>query len=443
MSSPLLRRAFKPASWLVHIELIRRLVTKHSTIIVLMAERAGGKSSFIDLMRLKMDASVLTMLLSLHDRAAAQQALQHLAQWFNIDDPNLSFSNFFTYVAPATQSTLIVIDDAHHLTPRELHDLMTGYQSVGLSKNIHLMFATDPKMHAFFEDLSTGELNDCIHMLEPGDLNESEARTYMTRYVQGKECDSSWLSAQEFTKFYDQTRGNLVKMNDYLSQLAPKSQEHQITRTSSRWMLVSLLLVAALGVASFLQKQMNSDFEIANAEPAQESNVTEMTEPAPLKLSVIPPFFVGATQQTSLPPPHQEAFQEETDLETVKLNHEFSEVDKVVMGPDLEDTASNPHENMRSSTSVVISAVPSSGFTLQIYAAKNIEEIQAFMARYQLAYPSVNIYQVLKAQVRWYVLTTGGFDDSMQAHTALDQLPDELKQLHPWVRPFQELKSIG
>ena len=84
---------------------------------------------------------------------------------------------------------------------------------------------------------------------------------------------------------------------------------------------------------------------------------------------------------------------------------------------------------------------PSKSFTLQIMANRNPAVLQHFIKNHQLK-NARTIFTVDNGKP-WYILTYGTFTTSKQASIALRQLPSNLNQCHPWIRPLKTVHLLA
>lgn len=79
-------------------------------------------------------------------------------------------------------------------------------------------------------------------------------------------------------------------------------------------------------------------------------------------------------------------------------------------------------------------------FTIQLLASRKRDEVMRFINHNKI---EAKIRLTKRDGLDWYVLTIGEFNQREQAQAAIKNLPTELAQLKPWIRPVEQLKAIG
>lgn len=87
-----------------------------------------------------------------------------------------------------------------------------------------------------------------------------------------------------------------------------------------------------------------------------------------------------------------------------------------------------------------IANIANNKVTLQLLAASNLHNVQAFINQHQLQ-ASAMIVQTQKNQKPLYLVIYGIFDNRQQAQQALQTVSPQLRQLKPWIRTYVSLKK--
>lgn len=83
-----------------------------------------------------------------------------------------------------------------------------------------------------------------------------------------------------------------------------------------------------------------------------------------------------------------------------------------------------------------LKALSPRGYTLQLGAMTAMEDVQAFLDKYDLN-GKVRIYPTVRSGTEWYIITYQDYPTIQLARDAVESLPDALKTLSPWA------KSLG
>lgn len=83
-----------------------------------------------------------------------------------------------------------------------------------------------------------------------------------------------------------------------------------------------------------------------------------------------------------------------------------------------------------------LKALSPRGYTLQLGAMTAMEDVQAFLDKYDLN-GKVRIYPTVRSGTEWYIITYQDYPTIQLARDAVESLPDALKSLSPWA------KSLG
>ncbi|MCX7114952.1 MAG: hypothetical protein NTW08_03440 [Gammaproteobacteria bacterium] len=321
--SPYLTQAFKPSAWLANIDFIKRLVLLNHLLMVVMSESGGGKSTFVDLMCLKLAPGIQTILLHAEQEEDPGALMLSLSTVLNVplDVGRTSWANFFEQIEVQKQPLLLMVDDAQHLSFDELSQLALAYKQHGKAKRIFMCLVSDFSLTATLHRLEQAGLQRFIHTIEPGVLTETEAKTYVLRYLQGKKGKEALLAPDRFKSFYSVTQGKIAAMNRYLStQMASSPDEDRRFAVTLKTPFIWIgLLVCLAAVTYYLGGEgvgMN----------------TKLVEAAPLK-SMIPAWNAGVSIAVVAPPPLQK-FADVIGGDDPDMSDSLVVMDKVVVIPE-------------------------------------------------------------------------------------------------------------
>ena len=80
-------------------------------------------------------------------------------------------------------------------------------------------------------------------------------------------------------------------------------------------------------------------------------------------------------------------------------------------------------------------------YTVQLFGSfdlSNVKELQTKLASQQLT----RSWRTEREGKKWFVLTYGEFKSVADARSALAKLPDYVRDMQPWVRPVEQLKTV-
>lgn len=77
-------------------------------------------------------------------------------------------------------------------------------------------------------------------------------------------------------------------------------------------------------------------------------------------------------------------------------------------------------------------------YTLQLAAVNELEDVQAFLDRYQLS-EKVYIYPTVRNDVDWYIVTYDNFPTIQAARDAVSSLSADLQKLEPWAKSLSQV----
>ncbi|OGV25677.1 MAG: hypothetical protein A3F18_01200 [Legionellales bacterium RIFCSPHIGHO2_12_FULL_37_14] len=327
--NPLITRAFKPNSWLATIDFMKMLMEKEHLLLVLLTKAKGGKSTFIDLLSNKLTPRIKTILFELPKAETELEVLQTLYASFDLPFNSKAskphkFSALFASMPTNNKPTLIVIDNAHYLSYACLKNLVSAYKQFGQEKHIKLCLSADFSLCDNLTTLIEDGFAEFIHTLEPGNLTEAEAKTFLLRYAESHKGLNMLLKSERFKEFYGATSGDIALMLRELKLLnkAPikKSKRALKSYTYALWILVTSFF-ACIIIGSF-------------------KTINELTTFATYNktyLSYIAPFYFKAKINSLAIPPLQKLAQEA--IEEPQFDSRLAIIDKVLVIPDVKRTA--------------------------------------------------------------------------------------------------------
>jgi DamX protein len=86
-----------------------------------------------------------------------------------------------------------------------------------------------------------------------------------------------------------------------------------------------------------------------------------------------------------------------------------------------------------------LKAMPERSYTLQLAAAKSLDEVQVFIEKYKIK-DKVAVYPTVRNGETWYVVTYSNYATIQLARDAVDALPKPIQKLGPWAKSLRQVQ---
>lgn len=426
--SPYVSQAFKPSAWLANIDFIKQLVMSRHLLLAVVADAKGGKSTFIDLLRLKLEPAIQTVLFHGDQHFSIAAFIDEMANLFNVElTAEKSLNALFQAIEPRTTPVILIIEDAQVLPRSFLDELIKAYKAYGNEAHLHVCLTADFNFIPVLKQL--GE-DSFIHTIEPGILTESEMKTYVLKLLQGKVDLKQFVTPERLQTFYQLTGGQVAKINRKLQAFfipEPKQGKVQALLIKQAWLFVFMTgMIISFASGWYFSHTSQKTEAILNQASSQLA-------------SQIPGWHVDVKIQSTEPSPMQKfvTLPEEEDESKVLL-------DKVVVIPEFV----NEPEPYLVSELISIPEKPIQEahlpiYTIQLLASPHLNDLHRFIQTHHLDLKIVSIREFVQKDQRWYVLTLGEYAAASDAQQAIKALPVAINQLKPWVRQVESLKRVG
>ncbi|MBA2651950.1 MAG: SPOR domain-containing protein [Tatlockia sp.] len=466
--NPIALQVFKPGSWLSKIDYINHLVLFNNILILVLAERASGKTTFSNLLHSGLDTSIQSHVVKAAAPFSQAEFLAELNAKFGFGvDPDVNLSHFVARINEQKTKILIIIDDAQDLPESFLQEILVEIKNQGNHGFFHLCLVSDFSLSTILNKID----NELIDSLELGNLTAVETKTYLRTILPPSKKLDQILTDKELKQFYEDTRGNIAcintQVNDYYSLQANQSKEQR------KYLLrgVSFLVTAAVALvaSSFIwQNQFlpssedledNYDYaefvevtqplpslvpEIPLEELILISRLVDINHELATRGSQIPTWFEAANRQQVQPSPKRVV-----DIAIDGENDDSLVVrDRVVVIP--KTITIHPESQVKPKALIKTLAIKEptaqlkvklKPFTIQLMASLKQQDLRRFVNKHNIKGIKIRLTQ--RDNVDWYVLTIGDYQQKKQALEAIKNLPTDLVRFHPWVRPTDNLKGIG
>ncbi|KTD16416.1 AAA family ATPase [Legionella jordanis] len=491
---------FKPASWLNKIDFINHSVLFNNVLITVLAETGGGKSTFIELLMSGLDSQIKAHVIKIKPPFSQENFLNELAGIFHLRTETMATPrSLVQQINERKAHTLIVVDDAHHLSDEFLQNILMEI-SQQEQPYFHLCLVSDFSIVAALNKLEGTALANLIQTLEPGALTEAETKSYLLSNLPAPRRLDQSMSDKRLEQFYQITGGNIARINKEMTAYFCQEPQKSLGRGSTRApkyvgvaASFAVVMLASLYVWQnqdlFKKQNVLTEKESAGmSEPELSSTIPAIqierhpvlsseipglslknTTEAKREDSYIPPFNLSAVIQAVQPPPLKRVVDIILDEED-KDNNSLVVMDKVVVIPKPSRRGSideNPQgrlerkvissrelpKTIHQGPSIAqISAVAlnaatqqkitgKSGYTVQLLASQKIEDLKRFINQHHL--DNTSIRMVRRGDNSWYILTLGEYARMDQAQTVAKNLPHFLTQFKPWIRSTAGLTNVG
>lgn len=401
----------KVDAWVNQMEFINQLILNNNILISILAKTKGDQTSFGKLLCANLPSGtqscMLTANLMFDDQLFLFQMGKHLGFKVKTD-----VNAFVEQSLKHKVHTVVVIDDAHHLTADFLDLLLIALSKQDTSGYFHVCLLSDYSLVQTLTDLALVH-NDMIHSIELKSVNHKKAKTALIAPVKR------------------------IRLDKHLA--AP----------------ISLLASAVLALSAVAYFWQPSSKQLENSKPIVIVKNNPLNHRFDILTSQIPNLknnSVMQALQSSRPLRQREitAFIGEDEL----TDDSMVVIDKVIVIPKVIQSQARrqvpsaqnqlqiaSYESVKKAISayIVTSSTINKNYTIQLLAGRNKPDIERFIRVHQIKGKAT----IFRTNPRWYVLAVGEYQDRSQAMQAIVKLPNELIKLKPWVRSLSKLQLIG
>lgn len=454
---------YMPPSWLTKIEFIQQLIFGTNVLISVLAEKGGGKTSFINLMQAHLDKDIKISVVSaspLFDKNLFISRLNHNDDTLNTE----CLENVMCkkHTQEDDSHTLVIVDDAQYLPDTLIEEMLQTMQRLGLKSHFHFCLVSDASLTPRLQSFET-QFDDLIHSIELGGLGIHEVKGYLMHQLLSH---PSFLNDKRVQQFYDLTDGSLVGMNTQMTSFfnlerLQRELPWYERKVFQRLAAMTVMGMALLGVLLIMQPNT------LEQELAQE--VTQVKTPTVEPIINQQPTLLSAALISQVPSFDVAAYRQDlqvinsTPIDSVAQNEGYNvpskntpllvkktasvQKEKTLDATTVRQRPIQPNELAHQNSSImrVASSKPtnvSSHYTIQLLASQKSSELKRFAQAHHLK-GKAQVLRAKKNQRMWYVLVFGEYEHKELAQQALHELPHSLAKFHPWIRTFNELQRIG
>ena len=468
------RSPFKPSEWLAQMDFINHTTLFNNVLITVLADQAGGKSTFSTLLLAQLDKQIKPVSITISPPCSREGILTTIASRLHLNiNSQTSMASIVNQINERKAPVLVIIDDAQHLPESLIKEFLIAIKNQTDSVFFHLCFISDYSIVATLNDLSADQWNTILHSLELGLLTEAETRTYALQRAIMLGLINQPLTDKQMKEFYQKTAGDLAKIN---RQLEPFIIKYTKPKTSASLGIAKKMSVAfgAIAIFGVSYLYLNGFYTIqptpvSVTQPliakqqvrtlplikhSKEPRVAETTQELRPLTSYLAPVYQFSTIQKI----YQESSRAQTirdlaiqssvrlsdkALATVKKQRPvvaLTVTKKVITEKKANEVKINNIHQQVVEKKTESSAGPR--YTIQLIASDQIKDITRLKKMNQ-DYSATKIRRLHNSKGTWYILTIGEYSTRSQAQAVVNHLPKSLAKFNPWVRPTAGLTDFG
>lgn len=362
------------------------------------------------------------------------------------------------------QQSVLLIDDAHVLTPKTLQTLFKFLSAVAKQDygRLKLILVGERKIDETLAKIDTSLLNpDDIFSTLLRPLNRQDIEHYIRFRLERANANQSLpLTKKELADIQSRCGGLPYKINKLTCETLNRHNGNFPAGKPSRKLFLSFaaLLIALVPLLYWLigskppataLTRSGADHEVVK----NDASGAETTDKSPTIATATAndPVKEPATNPESMAlAVHQNSgaagsFSDNRELagkseESAKLNEpepaahtpdqEFETLFRQPAGKIIEHTSSASW----------LSLQPETRYMIQLAGTWNLESLLDLSRRLQLSKTLV-FHRSLRNNQDWYILLYGPFEDDSAAQDGISELPLEIRSNNPWIRPVASLKK--
>lgn len=419
------RILLKPDSWLSKIEFINHLILFNNTLITVLSEKAGGKTSFASLLQEHLDPQINPLLITIKAPCNREDIISSIAEQFHLkQDEHTDMSSLVAQINERRAHVLLLIDDAQHLPEIFIKEVMLAIKNQEGFNFFHLCLLSDYSIVAALNGFSASFFNGLVHTIELNALTEAETRTYVLERATASRLINKPLSEAQFKKIYQLTKGNVAKINSslesFIFNFANKRELTTLDKVKKFGIPVGSAVLSTL-CCLFIAKAFNQ-------EPSTNRVIAAAAKPVQ-----------QATLVSHIPSWQEEATRELVE-HTLAVKQNLDVISKEANGATIALVEqAQRHASIEQNKAALTQALQEKLYTIQLVASTDKIDMKRYIKSNKLLYSTAKLNHYTEHNVIWYVLTIGEYSNMTDAQESIKKLPPSLKRLNPWVRPLATL----
>ena len=350
MISETLGTHFKPSSWLAKINFINHLVHFNNVLMAVVAEKGGGKSTFMSLLRtsLAADADIQSFAFTATHSFSSTELLNQVSDALQLKvtrDDAVSLSELVEQVNAGQSHVLLIIDDAQYLDEGFLKIILNALKKQDKKSFFHVCLLADLSLVGTLNQFQRTKLKDYIQTIEPGSLSEIETKTYIFSRLAAKGLEKR-VTEERLEQFYHLTAGNIAKINGNLNSFFSPVEKTRFPR-GRLGLVAAVVFTILVGSVYWMYAPHASDSLAARTvetkvphslvapnvmTSAQPNSQNEPEEQSSRLVSIILPYYEASIHREVQPAPLRSII-EATDLDPDDFQENLVVMDKVVVIP--------------------------------------------------------------------------------------------------------------
>jgi DamX protein len=386
----------------------------------------------------------------------------------NTQEPGSAVRQLADQLLLEAKSLIVVVDDAHELGSdvfEEISDLLTN-------SNIKVLLLGESQLGSLLANTLSDELYDRVAEFELDNLGSDD----IVDYLRFKLANAGYskpipVAGGRLGELCNSSNGVPGAINaliaDELDQesVASTGDVATLTLTNSGvqyWAVAGLLLVLLAAVIIFQDSVIEDEMPVASSEVKQGSDRIQI--PVSIETTVDDSAVVVAAVQSNQP----------VDIPVVVASSENQSPEPVVAAAEVEllgavretssprapqsetnpplvsepalavvaetPVASVPVEPDISAFEQALLSFPSDNFTVQVMGSRSESSVQEFV-QYEADFDNSGYFETRFQDRPWFVVVLGNFEERNAAVEAIDDLPQSLRTLQPWIRTLGDIQS--
>lgn len=405
------------------INLIRHLIENSEQLLLVLAEKGGGKTALLNQLKRIAEKECETWWIYTPDTSPALSSevlLSSILNALNVrqDGKPLavlqqSLRNHISSTRYNGQIPVLFVDDAHQLPLATLQFLIELNMQGKPQTRMRVVLFCEPQITSI---LAAPEFemvqNTLVHTLDVPLFSDTQVRDYLqfrlhsTRYSNIHPFNSDVIK-----KIYEKSEGSVGKINHYAQQVLRQfaEQRHDIhlphsfaPQSKLLWSLAVVLVLVGLSLLFYWKS-------------IEENEISS------------PSFQPIATMPTTVT----------TEIKQEKVEQE---VEKIVEQP--SPTISNEEildQNIKGADWLL--SQNSNSYTLQILGTHELVNLQNFIKQYSHI-TELAMFKTTYRNKDWYVLVYGIYSTRSEAQAAVKQMPEEFQNTKPWIRSIASIQQL-
>jgi DamX protein len=402
------------------INLIRHLIENSEQLLLVLAEKGGGKTALLNQLKRIAEKECETWWIYTPDTSPALSSevlLSSILNAFNVRQdgkplPVLqeSLRNHIASTRYNGQIPVLFVDDAHQLPLATLKFLIELNMQGKPPTRMRVVLFCEPQITSI---LAAPEFemvqNTLVHTLDVPLFSDTQVRDYLQFRLHGTRYSNIHpFNSDVIKKIYEKSEGLAGKINQYAQQILRQfaEQRHDIhlphsfaPQSKLLWSLAIVLVLVGLSLLFYWKTIEEKEISLPSFQP---------------------PIATMPTNVTTETIKQVEEIVEQQPSSTIS-NEEI--LDQNIKGADWL-LSQNPNN-----------------YTLQILGTHELINLQNFTKQYSHI-TELAMFKTTYRNKDWYVLVYGIYSSRSEAQTALKQMPEELKNTKPWIRSIASVQEL-